>query len=524
MYSSVAAQNSFASDSCSLPECLEASASSPNALSVEETPQFIIVTFDDAINSFTESFVNKALSGLKNKNGDIVKRTYFVNELNTQVDIIRNLYLEGHEIANHTSTHQTDLETSVEEWRNEIKTLNRFLVNQVGIPSDQIAGFRAPYLKTGENMFEVLKEMNFLYDSSIPELVLNPPLVSSALDSYVWPHTFDNGTQLACLANDCPDDPIPGLWEIPMLNWVGEDNFKYDVMDPAVISSEQFSDLLEFTFDKRYNGNRVPVGIYLHAGQMWDEERQNVLRSFIEDKLALPGVWTITMRGLIEWMRNPVPVDELPDWFAAGCDRGLCRTEFPALSPNVDLLLPENNQVSEFPEIELSWEVILGASNYFLQISDSPDFTNIIVEEDTLVKCLYSFINETNSGDFYWRVKAVNQGDSSEWSEIRSFNLLSFTDVNYNNLYSDNFYKLEQNYPNPFNPSSNITYSLAENSDVKISIYNLLGEEVEILVDDYKNKGQHTISWDGSRFSSGVYFYKMNSGDFVDIKKMILLN
>lgn len=82
---------------------------------------------------------------------------------------------------------------------------------------------------------------------------------------------------------------------------------------------------------------------------------------------------------------------------------------------------------------------------------------------------------------------------------------------------------LEQNYPNPFNPSTNISFTLDENSHTLIKVYNLLGEEVAILVDQNLNAGSHTIQFNGSDLESGVYFYNIITGDNQDTKKMMLI-
>jgi photosystem II stability/assembly factor-like uncharacterized protein len=90
-----------------------------------------------------------------------------------------------------------------------------------------------------------------------------------------------------------------------------------------------------------------------------------------------------------------------------------------------------------------------------------------------------------------------------------------------NNLPSS-FY-LSQNYPNPFNPSTNIKYQIKENAIVTLRIYDILGKEIETLVNQKQSPGTYEVNWDGSNYPSGVYFYKLTAGDFTETKKMILL-
>ena len=84
-------------------------------------------------------------------------------------------------------------------------------------------------------------------------------------------------------------------------------------------------------------------------------------------------------------------------------------------------------------------------------------------------------------------------------------------------------YKLFNNYPNPFNPITTIRYSVSKDAKVQIKVYGLLGNEIETLVNEYKHSGTYQILFDGSNLSSGVYFYRIISGNFLDTKKMVLL-
>lgn len=89
-------------------------------------------------------------------------------------------------------------------------------------------------------------------------------------------------------------------------------------------------------------------------------------------------------------------------------------------------------------------------------------------------------------------------------------------------------FDIRQNYPNPFNPTTVIQYALPKTSFVKITIYNVLGQRVRNLVDEEQGPGYKKIHWDGRddagvEVSSGVYFYRIKAGDFVECKKMTLL-
>ncbi|GJQ62363.1 MAG: hypothetical protein SCALA702_14160 [Melioribacteraceae bacterium] len=90
------------------------------------------------------------------------------------------------------------------------------------------------------------------------------------------------------------------------------------------------------------------------------------------------------------------------------------------------------------------------------------------------------------------------------------------------NVVPDEF-SLEQNYPNPFNPSTKIRFNLPEANNVKLSVYNTLGQEVATLVNSYMNAGSYEFNFDASDLTSGIYFYSVTAGNYSSIKKMILI-
>ncbi|MBS1493882.1 MAG: T9SS type A sorting domain-containing protein [Bacteroidetes bacterium] len=84
-------------------------------------------------------------------------------------------------------------------------------------------------------------------------------------------------------------------------------------------------------------------------------------------------------------------------------------------------------------------------------------------------------------------------------------------------------FALYQNYPNPFNPKTNIQYDLVKDNFVSVKVYDLLGKEVAILVSDFKQAGSYSVSFDGSKLGSGIYFYRIEAGNFIDTKRMVLV-
>ena len=97
------------------------------------------------------------------------------------------------------------------------------------------------------------------------------------------------------------------------------------------------------------------------------------------------------------------------------------------------------------------------------------------------------------------------------------------TDVETSSSNEISSYSLSQNYPNPFNPSTQITYQVPANVNVVVKVYNVLGAEVATLVNGMQTAGSHTITFNASRLSSGIYFYTIKAGNFTATKKLVLM-
>jgi hypothetical protein len=125
----------------------------------------------------------------------------------------------------------------------------------------------------------------------------------------------------------------------------------------------------------------------------------------------------------------------------------------------------------------------------------------------------YSFTDENvSSGRYSYRLKQIDFDGSITYSNIVEI------EVNTSMQFA-----LEQNYPNPFNPSTQIDFRIPEDGYVTLKVYNSLGERVADLVDGYLKAGQHKVSFDGSRLSSGVYYYRIESDSKSLVRKMMLV-
>ena len=125
----------------------------------------------------------------------------------------------------------------------------------------------------------------------------------------------------------------------------------------------------------------------------------------------------------------------------------------------------------------------------------------------------YSFIDENpvNGSKFDYRLKQIDTDGNYEFSNVIEAEIVPEEFVLY------------QNYPNPFNPVTKITYQISKESKVVIKVYDILGTEAVTLVNETKNPGYYEVEFNGINLTSGTYIYRMTAGDFVEVKKMILL-
>ncbi|MGB2698534.1 MAG: FG-GAP-like repeat-containing protein, partial [Candidatus Zixiibacteriota bacterium] len=132
------------------------------------------------------------------------------------------------------------------------------------------------------------------------------------------------------------------------------------------------------------------------------------------------------------------------------------------------------------------------------------------------------------NGDGYNEIMISSYFDDTHIGEVFIFTSAP-TSVNESDERGQlNNFHLNQNYPNPFNPETIIEYVLPEDTQVKLSIYNILGQHIRTLIDGHQKTGCETVTWDGTdqagrELSSGIYFYKLKTASFIEVKKMLLL-
>jgi hypothetical protein len=174
----------------------------------------------------------------------------------------------------------------------------------------------------------------------------------------------------------------------------------------------------------------------------------------------------------------------------------------------------------EYTGVEMAGEMLDG-SNFLIGksetgkvITDGASFGTGLSRDGIIA---YVLFNEKTAGNHFASIESVIARNSGNLDLEVNFAGMN-TGVGVPKTFS-----LNQNYPNPFNPVTKIEYALPNDAKVTIKIFDMLGREVKVLVNEVKKAGYYSVEWNGSQLSSGVYFYKMQAGDFNAVKKMILI-
>jgi hypothetical protein len=191
--------------------------------------------------------------------------------------------------------------------------------------------------------------------------------------------------------------------------------------------------------------------------------------------------------------------------------------EMPAIIP-VELTSFTGN-VNNLGQVVLNWETATEINNHGFEIerrTETSEFRTVGFVEGygtTTEPRSYNYTDVTaENGINYYRLKQVDFNGTYSYSDE--------VEVDVNGPLT---FDLAQNYPNPFNPSTSIKYSVPESGNIRLSVFNIVGEEVAVLADGFTQAGFYEVSFNASNLPSGVYVYKLQSDNSVQAKKMMLL-
>jgi hypothetical protein len=194
------------------------------------------------------------------------------------------------------------------------------------------------------------------------------------------------------------------------------------------------------------------------------------------------------------------------------------------------LISPINNAINVPLNPTLDWSDVTGAMSYRVQISTTSNFSLIILNVTGLSNSAYSVMSNilANCTQYYWRVKVYIPADSSSWSNVWTFTTICNSGINLISSEIPTENKLYNNYPNPFNPSTNIKYQITKNGLTTLKVFDILGKEIATLVNEIQKPGTYEIQFSINQYTnnqipSGIYYYTIQTEDFNDTKKMVIL-
>jgi hypothetical protein len=196
--------------------------------------------------------------------------------------------------------------------------------------------------------------------------------------------------------------------------------------------------------------------------------------------------------------------------------------------PAVTLLTPAQAAIGVTLSPTVTWASAAGALYYRIQVSKSdPNFAQVnLIVDDSLGAGATSrpLSSLTTNTIYYWRVAVFTAGGVSYFQDPPySFTTQGTSGVGDNNHTSPEGFMLYQNYPDPFNPSTIIRYSLPVQAHVRLAVYTVLGVEVETLVDGVQPPGMKSIEFRANNLPSGTYVYRLSTGGFTDVRRMLLI-
>ncbi|MFH1196622.1 MAG: T9SS type A sorting domain-containing protein [bacterium] len=287
-------------------------------------------------------------------------------------------------------------------------------------------------------------------------------------------------------------------------SWVGIDNVRLTNSDPRIIDVDNYSfELPDVGKIKGWDGvcsNAAYTGPFDDIPG-WESDDYAYDSGVELGYTPTDGLYTAFMMG------NDAPVYQITNYTIQATDA-------------IELLI----------DARITWAAsLIGLELFYTDASDN----HVVLASDqiTITDTYYEYsigFNASGFPDAVGRPLGISISNPSptgeSWIGFDNVRLLngSFTGVETNDGIPATF-NLSQNYPNPFNPTTQITYSLAEEGKVKLSVFDILGNEVAVIVNKTQNAGTFTVSYNADKLASGLYLYRLEAGDHVFAKKMILL-
>jgi len=334
-----------------------ASTNPPCGLTAQQVPMFVGISFDD---NSQAAGVQWAVDMLATRG----KASFYITSTYALADAWKAAYTAGHEIGNHTVSHATNRMADAARWKQEMEDCNAYLTTSVGVPADEIVGFRTPFLEYNDATLATVKELGFRYDTSIEEGYEWDDAANNGMGgpldgtNFYWPYTLDyrspgHTVQVEWGEGLMEIEPHPGLWELPVyavivppddkcadygvepglraklkerVSWFEVDSglitgFDYNLWaaranDSFEMTKEEFVATLKYTFDQRMAGNKAPMLFGAHTDfyvSTWNQnapgapseaDRRAAIEEFL-DYAKSKGAEIVSYKTVLDFVRNP---------------------------------------------------------------------------------------------------------------------------------------------------------------------------------------------------------------------------
>lgn len=363
--------------------------------------------------------------------------------------------------------------------------------------------------------FEVTSTINNSYSNL-------PPNVEVAINLYGW----NNGAYILAKMNVKNNEAaainaVFGLEAIPQIGGTYEnDILQWDAVSSSVLINEGTWSALKFFSGPETSAEFIDwVSGYANDSLYYHWLTQNSFDS---------PLTTTADGGVAILGQNSVPLapGESKDFYfgiSIGADQTTCLN-------NMDLCFAKYNQIvpveltsftatSQNQKVTLNWATATEINNNGFEIQRSISNTDFVTVGfvrgfgTTTEQKEYSYTdNNLQNGLYTYRLKQIDYNGSFEYSDAIEVDVRSLDS-----------YSLEQNYPNPFNPTTKIGYVLSARTSVKVVVMNAIGEQIAVLVNQTQEQGYHQVEFNAANLPSGIYFYSLQTENYSETKKMLLM-
>ncbi|KAH9364236.1 hypothetical protein HPB48_022338 [Haemaphysalis longicornis] len=277
-------------------------------------PQFVMLTFDGAVNGGNMAFYRELLDTSKRKHkqsGCGIGATFFTSAEYLDYEAVNQLHSWGNEIAVKSISHRADSSywqtINSTQWEREVLDQREMLRTFANVPGSDVTGFRGPFLITGGDQGFRMLHKHFRYDSTLIHQRVRG-------ERPFYPYTMDFGFRRSCNVWPCPEGSYPGLWVLP-INVLFPKHTKGDLPCamadaclPQPVTAEDTFEYFKSNFEEFYTTNRAPFPVFLHEAYLKHPERKAGYLRFVDWLLQKDDVYLVTASEVLRFMEDPEPL------------------------------------------------------------------------------------------------------------------------------------------------------------------------------------------------------------------------